>query len=167
MFQYKAKRAKARRGPMNVTVFVSDFHAERMDAVFQWVFGLEPSLLQGQTTVTVSHSGRRRRVRGHRWVFPHVSFRFRFGFGSLPVWLSLVLLDSIRVGWVSVWFSSVGFSSAWFSSVEALGSALFRLVSLPLLSSRSVSSFISVLSWLWLELVPALRSVLRVAHDWK
>lgn len=53
MFKYKAKRAKARRGPLNVTVFVSDFHAERMDTVFQWVFGLEPSLLTNlSTTVT-------------------------------------------------------------------------------------------------------------------
>lgn len=55
MFKYKAKRQKARKGPLNVTVFVSDFHAERMDAIFQWVFGLEPSLLNnGTTTVTVS-----------------------------------------------------------------------------------------------------------------
>lgn len=53
MFEWKAKKARARRGPLNVTVFVSDFHADRMDAVFQWVFGLEPSLLKGKTTVTV------------------------------------------------------------------------------------------------------------------
>eukprot|EP00903_Cladosiphon_okamuranus_P013200 g12312.t1 len=52
MFDWKAKKARARRGPLNVTVFVSDFHADRMDAVFQWVFGLEPSLLKGKTTVT-------------------------------------------------------------------------------------------------------------------
>lgn len=60
MFDWKAKKARARRGPLNVTVFSSDFHADRMDAVFQWVFGLEPSLLKGKTTVTV----RRRRTRG-------------------------------------------------------------------------------------------------------
>lgn len=53
MFAWKAKKAKARRGPLNVTVFVSDFHAERMDVVFQWVFGLKPSLLEGKATVTV------------------------------------------------------------------------------------------------------------------
>ncbi|CAN0301309.1 unnamed protein product, partial [Hapterophycus canaliculatus] len=53
MFDWKAKKAKARKGPLNVTVFVSDFHADRIDAVFQWVFGLEPSLLKGKTTVTV------------------------------------------------------------------------------------------------------------------
>ncbi|CAM9951089.1 unnamed protein product [Ectocarpus fasciculatus] len=52
MYDWKSKKARARRGPMNLTVFVSDFHAERMDAVFQWVFGLEPSLLRGKTTVT-------------------------------------------------------------------------------------------------------------------
>ncbi|CAM9862111.1 unnamed protein product [Ascophyllum nodosum] len=52
MFDWKARKARARRGPLNVTMFVSDFHAERMDAVFQWVFGLEPSLLRGKTTVT-------------------------------------------------------------------------------------------------------------------
>lgn len=56
MFDWKARKAKARRGPLNVTVFVSDFHAERMDAVFQWVFGLEPSLLRGKTTVAVRHA---------------------------------------------------------------------------------------------------------------
>lgn len=55
MFDWKARKARARRGPLNVTVFVSDFHAERMDQVFQWVFGLEPSLLRGKTTVTVRH----------------------------------------------------------------------------------------------------------------
>ncbi|CAN0191977.1 unnamed protein product [Pylaiella littoralis] len=56
MYEWKAKKARARRGPLNVTVFVSDFHAERMDAVFQWVFGLEPSLLKGNrvTVTTVS-----------------------------------------------------------------------------------------------------------------
>lgn len=53
LFDWKAKRARARRGPLNVTVFVSDFHAGRMDAVFQWVFGLEPSLLKSKVTVTV------------------------------------------------------------------------------------------------------------------
>ncbi|CAM9096389.1 unnamed protein product [Scytosiphon promiscuus] len=52
MYDWKAKKAKARKGPLNVTVFVSDFHADRIDAVFQWVFGLEPSLLKGKTTVT-------------------------------------------------------------------------------------------------------------------
>ncbi|CAM9757390.1 unnamed protein product [Ectocarpus sp. 4 AP-2014] len=52
MYDWKNKKARARRGPMNLTVFVSDFHAERMDAVFQWVFGLEPSLLKGKTTIT-------------------------------------------------------------------------------------------------------------------
>lgn len=53
MFDWKAKKARARKGPLNVTIFVSDFHSDRMDAVFQWVFGLEPSLLKGKTTVTV------------------------------------------------------------------------------------------------------------------
>lgn len=56
MFDWKARKARARRGPLNVTVFVSDFHAERMDAVFQWVFGLEPSLLGGKTTVAVRYA---------------------------------------------------------------------------------------------------------------
>ena len=63
MFDWKARKARARRGPLNVTMFVSDFHAERMDAVFQWVFGLEPSLLRGKTTVTVSRDGIRSRRR--------------------------------------------------------------------------------------------------------
>lgn len=76
MFDWKAKKAKARRGPLNVTVFVSDFHADRMDAVFQWVFGLEPSLLKGKTTVTVRPDG-------------FLGFRGSCGCGVLacpPVW---------------------------------------------------------------------------------
>lgn len=87
MFDFKAKKARARRGPLNVTVFVSDFHAERMDAVFQWVFGLEPSLLEGKATVTVR--GRRGGCSGFR-----IAFRcfFRKGSKVLLLWVIMMLV---------------------------------------------------------------------------
>jgi len=48
----KASQRKALRGSSHklpVDVFISDFHADRVQAAFHWVLGLKPSLLPGVT----------------------------------------------------------------------------------------------------------------------
>ena len=42
--------------PLQVEVFTSDFHAERVKAAFDWVLNLEPSLLEGRGITVGVHS---------------------------------------------------------------------------------------------------------------
>jgi hypothetical protein len=42
--------------PLQVEIFISDFHAERVKAAFNWVFSLEPSLFEGRSITVAVHS---------------------------------------------------------------------------------------------------------------
>ena len=42
--------------PLQVEIFISDFHAERVKAAFNWVLSLEPSLFEGRSITVAVHS---------------------------------------------------------------------------------------------------------------
>ena len=57
--------ASRRVAPLRVEVFVSDFHADRVQAAFEWVLGLEPSVLAEGDASSTSGGTRRARMTVH------------------------------------------------------------------------------------------------------